>query len=226
MTLTTFPNTDQRSEQWFEQRRGMVTASVVGKLLTPTLKVADNDTSRGVVTALVAERITGYTEETPMTSDMWRGVEHEPIAIDKYVDHFGRAVQSVGFMVMEQDGWRLGYSPDGLVGDTGLVEVKCPRAKGNLTTILSGEVPAYHMAQLQTGLLVSGREWIDFISFHGGMPLFVKRVTPDPRWFAAIVEAVEAFEKAAEAMTNDYLSAVVGMPMTERVDTNIVELKL
>lgn len=216
MSLTVYPEIEQRSDEWFAQRRGMITASAVSQLLTPTLKVASNDTSRGLVASLAAERITGHSEPTRMTDDMWRGVLHEPHAIEAYSKHHA-PVEACGFMVLEQDGWQLGYSPDGLVGSDGLVEVKCPRAKGHLRTILSGEVPAQHMAQLQAGLLVSGRKWVDFISFHGGLPLFVKRVSPQDEWFEVITAAVAAFEENATQMISDYLGAVEGLPATERV---------
>jgi hypothetical protein len=74
------------------------------------------------------------------------------------------------------------------------------------------------MAQIQAGLLVSGREWLDFISFCGGMPMWVKRVHPDQRWFDAITEAVKTFETTAAQMVADYEAAVEGLPATERID--------
>ena len=73
------------------------------------------------------------------------------------------------------------------------------------------------MAQLQAGLLVSGRKWIDYVSFAGGMHLWVQRVFPDERWFEAITAAVEQFERAAEEMVSIYFSEVEGLPMTERI---------
>ena len=74
------------------------------------------------------------------------------------------------------------------------------------------------MAQLQCGLLVSGREWIDYVSYCGGMPLWVKRVTPDPKWLDAIVQAVAKFESTAAAMASRYADAVRGLPATERIN--------
>jgi hypothetical protein len=218
MTLTILESLEQGTEEWADQRRGMVTASVVGKLVTArTLKPADNDESRGLTALLVAERITGWTDPTYMNDDMWRGVTEEPRARDWYGEQFAMPVCEVGFMILERDGWTLGYSPDGLVGTNGLIEVKAPRAKAHLRTILSGEVPGHYMAQLQAGLLVSGREWIDYLSWCGGMPPFVKRVLPDPKWHEAIVAAVEKFEQTAEAMTADYRALTHGLPATERV---------
>ena len=220
MTLHELPDLIQGTPEWHDQRRGIVTASVVGKLLTPTLKVADNDVSRGLTATLIAERITGWNEETAMTSDMWRGVESEPYARDIYSGHYQQAVE-VGFMLREEDDWRLGYSPDGLVADDGLIEIKSPRAKTHLKTILADQVPAHYMAQCQAGLLVSGRKWIDFVSFVGGMPLFVKRVLPDPAWFDAITAACIAFEANAAQIVADYEKRVADMPKTERIDFEI-----
>jgi hypothetical protein len=266
------PDLEQGSEQWHDQRRGMVTASVVGQLIsvgylgagsfwcdecdaepddpcrskvkrageygtiktfhsgrtalaessrTRLIEPARNDFSRGLTTLLAAERITGFTEPTYVSDDMWRGVESEPIARDLYSEHFA-PVHEVGFMVRQEDGWKLGYSPDGLVGDDGLIEIKAPRSKKQLATILAGQVPAENLPQCQAGLLVSGRKWLDFVSYNGGMPLFVTRVFPDPKWFDAITAAVQQFEQTAAEMTARYQVAIIGLPMTERVETEMV----
>jgi hypothetical protein len=220
MTLHEFPDVVQGSDAWHDQRRGLVTASVVGKLLTPTLKVADNDTSRALTATLAAERITGWTEESHMTPDMWRGVESEPIARDLYSAHYQQAVE-VGFMRRDEDGWTLGYSPDGLVINDGLIEIKAPRAKTHLNTILSDDVPTYNMAQCQAGLLVSGRKWLDYVSYVGGMPLFVKRVHPVPVWQEAIIAAACRFEENVAQIVADYEDATSGLPKTERIDLDI-----
>lgn len=268
MTLHIMADLDQGTEEWFAARRGIVTASVVGKLVTygppdaqsvacptcearpnnpcisktrkeptvikslhpartehaagrpPVFEVADNDTSRGLIATLIAERVTGWTEDTFVTSDMWRGREAEPYARDVYSAHYQQAVE-VGFMRRTEDTWQLGYSPDGLVGGDGLIEIKAPRAKTHLRTILADEVPAYNMAQLQAGLLVSGRKWIDFVSYVGGMPLYVKRVLPDQQWFEAIVAACIAFEAAAAQTVAEYRQRVSNMPETERLDFEI-----
>jgi hypothetical protein len=148
---------------------------------------------------------------------MERGTLSEPYARDIYSENYAPATQ-VGFMVRDFGGYKIGFSPDGLVGDDGLLEIKSPRQKKHLTTLLSDEVPIEYMAQCQTGLLVSGREWIDFTSYNGGMPLFVKRVLPDPKWQQAITDATELFEETARAMIGAYLTAIEGRPETERID--------
>jgi hypothetical protein len=264
--LVVYREMAQRSEEWYEARRGMVTASMVGALIsvgppdalavgcsscgsaadepcistarkTPTpIKVphaertaaasnlppvytpADNDTSRSIVTLLAAERVSGYVEDTWPTRDMWRGIEAEPYARDAYSEHYAPVIEC-GFMVRDLGGYVLGYSPDGLVGDDGLIEIKSPRAKGHVGTVVSGEVPAQYMAQLQCGLLVSGREWIDYVSYSGGLHLWRKRVTPDQRWFDAIKAAVAHTEKAITELVATYEQATEGLPLTERIFT-------
>lgn len=216
-TLTVLPELMQGTDEWLEQRRGLVTASTVGRLITTkTLKPASNPESRGLTSQLVAERITGWVDPIYVSDDMLRGIEDEPRARDKYVEHYA-PVTEVGFMVREHNGVKIGYSPDGLVGDDGLIEIKSRRQKKHLETVLSGHPPVENMAQLQCGLLVSGREWIDYISYSGGMPLWVKRVYPDQRWFDAILAAAEAFEVAAAEMVRIYEESIAGFPLTERI---------
>ena len=216
-TLIELPDLEQGSEDWHAQRRGIVTASVVGQLVTTkTLKPASNDVSRGLTRLLVAERITGWTDPMYVSDDMLRGIEDEPRARDKYAEWMDVPVRETGFMIREHNGVMLGYSPDGVVGDDGLIEVKSRRQKKHLETILADEPPGENLAQMQCGLLVSGREWCDYISYCGGMPLWVKRVFPDQRWFDAILAAVDAFEENAAEMIRLYDERTVGLPMTER----------
>jgi hypothetical protein len=216
-TLREYCDLEQGTDEWHDVRRGIVTASVVGQLITTkTIRPANNDISRGLTTLLTAERITGYTEPTWVSDDMWRGIEDEPVVRDLYSEHYA-PVTECGFLVRTGDGWTLGYSPDGLVGNDGLIEIKSRRAKKQLQTILADEVPAENVAQCQAGLLVSGRAWLDYVSYSGGMPLFVKRVLPDPRWFDAITAAVEQFEATAAEMVRAYTESTKGLPATERV---------
>ena len=271
MTLHILDGFDQGDPEWHDARRGIVTASVVGKLITvgppaaqsvacpacnarpdnpcvsaarkeptpikslhearttaaasrpPVYSVADNETSRALTLTLAAERITGWTEDLPMTSDMARGVDAEPFAREEYARHFA-PVEQVGFMRLEVPGATLGYSPDGLVGDDGLLEIKSPRAKTHVATVIADEVPAHYVPQLQAGLLVSGRKWIDFVSYVSGMHIRPIRVYPDSAWFDAITEAVGTFEANAAQIVADYEKRVDGLPLTERIDPNDIGL--
>jgi predicted phage-related endonuclease len=217
MSLRVLDGIEQGSEQWYDVRRGMLTASVIGQLLTATGRVADNEGSRALTLALTAERITGHTDATWQSTDMMRGHFDEPLARDVYSEHFAE-VREVGFMIRDDHGFELGYSPDGLVGDVGLIEVKSRRQKKQLQTVLSDDVPAENMAQLQAGLLVSGRSWCDYISYCGGMHLWRKRVYPDDAWFASIIAAAQAFEANSAEMVAKYQAAVEGLPPTPRFD--------
>lgn len=203
------------------------TRTVAASHKPPALKVADNDTSRGLIHTLAAERIRRMGEDLPTTSDMWRGIDSEPYAREAYERHAGVEVVEIGFQIREVDGARLGYSPDGLVGTDGLIEIKAPRAKTHIATILADEVPAQYMPQLQAALFVSGRAWIDFVSFSGGLHLYPKRVYPDARWQAVIRDAVLAAEARITDLTDRYAKAVEGLPLTQPIpDPNEVELKL
>ena len=218
MTLQVFTELEQGTEEWLAARCGIITASVVGLLITAkTIKPASNDTSRGLIGTLAAERITGHVEPIHPNADMERGTLDEPFARDVYSEHYAEAAE-VGFMVRDDWGFRIGYSPDGLVGDDGLIEIKSRRQKKHLATILSDEVPAENMAQIQCGLLVSGRAWLDYVSYCGGMPLYVKRVTPDRRWHEAILTAAAQFEAEAAQMIDTYQTAINGRPPTERIN--------
>ena len=186
----------------------------------------ESETARSLILTLAAERITGYVEPMTMSRDMERGTLDEPFARDKYAEHYA-PVTELGFMVREFDGCRIGYSPDGLVADDGLIEIKSRKQKVHLKTVLADEVPAENMAQIQTGLLVSGRDWCDYVSYSGGMKLYVKRVYPNPAWHTAILEAAQAFETAATQMIDTYLTRTADAPMTERIDHYLdLELKL
>lgn len=185
-------------------------------------ETASNDLSRSLTLLLVAERITGWTEFTFTNFAMERGIEDEPKARAKYSEHYA-PVTEVGFMTEDKWGFTLGYSPDGLVGEEGLIEIKSRSPKAQLATILADVPPAENMPQLQAGLMVSGRKWLDYVSYAGGMPLFVKRVYPEPRWFDAITNAVTAFEANAREMLALYADATVNLHPTERtIDHGLV----
>ena len=221
MTLETFPRIVQGTDEWLELRRGLLTASTVGQLITPkTIQVSNTAKTRMIIYKLVAETITGEVEESPVSWDMMRGTLDEPFARQYYAENYA-PVTELGFMrltVPGRDGYQLGYSPDGLVGDEGLIEIKSRAPKKHLQTVLSQEVPAENMAQLQAGLLVSGRDWIDYVSFCGGMPLWVKRVYPVQKWRHAIINAARLVADETRRYTASYMTAIAGFPKTEKPD--------
>ena len=190
----------QGSDEWLQARCGLMTASEMKLILTPTLKIANNDKTRAHVWELAAQRITGYVEPHYISDDMMRGFDDEVRARDLYSDRYS-PVTEAGFITNNQWGFTIGYSPDGLVGEDGLIECKSRRQKYQVQTISEGDVPAEYMLQIQTGLLVTGRAWLDFISYSGGLPMFVKRVLPDPQMQEAIIDAAADFEtRVADAV--------------------------
>jgi len=217
MTLTIYDTLEQGSEQWLDARAGLVTASVVGKLITPSLKLADNETSRGLIETLAAERITGHVDFVFPNADMQRGTMDEPYCRDIYAANYA-PVTEVGFMRLDTDDYSLGFSPDGLVSDAGLIEIKSRRPRIQIQTILSGSIPMANRAQIYCGLFVSGREWLDFISYAGGWHMYVERVYPDPQWFEVIHEATVKAEKDIADLIKRYEVASQGLVLAERVD--------
>ena len=164
MTLTIYHQLEQGSDQWLEARAGVLTASTIGQLITAkTIKPAMNDRSRGLCQTLIAERITGHVEPVFPNRAMTRGTLLEPEARRIYAEQTGQDVDEVGFARLDTDTYTLGSSPDGLVGETGGVEIKSPSAKVHVATVLSGAIPDYNRAQVQAFLHVTGRDWCDFI---------------------------------------------------------------
>jgi hypothetical protein len=197
MTIVYHRDLIQGSTAWLEARLGLITASEVKFILTPTLKVAKNDKERAQLFNLLAQRIAGYVEPGYTGDDMYRGHEDELDARLAYAANYA-PVEDCGFITNDRWGFVLGYSPDGLVGSDGLIEAKSRKHRFQVETILDSigqnTAPAEFMLQLQTGLLVSERKWIDFISYSAGLPMATVRVFPDPVMQAAIVEAAAAFE--------------------------------
>jgi predicted phage-related endonuclease len=217
MTITIHDAFEQGSQQWLDARCGLLTASEVKLILSPTLKVANNDKTRAHAYELAAQRITQYVEPRYIGDDMLRGHEDEVRARLAYSEAYAD-VAECGFITNDSFGFTLGYSPDGLVGDDGLIECKSRCQKLQVQTIVNG-VPDEHMLQLQTGLLVTGRKWLDYISYSGGMPMATMRVEPDAEIQDAIVTAATAFEQRIADVIADYhanLKSMRWLP-TERV---------
>lgn len=220
MSAVYHANVIQGSDEWLAMRCGRITASEMKLILTPTLKVANNDKTRAHAFELAFQRITKFVEPSYISDAMLRGREDEFYARQAYEKHYA-PVQEVGFVTNDKWGFTIGYSPDGLVGDDGLIECKSRSGKYQVQTIAQDEVPEDYWLQLQTGLLVTGREWIDFISYCGGLPMYVKRVEPCPETMAAIVEAATAFEARVAETVQEYRSTLATMKLIEterRVD--------
>lgn len=202
MTVRYHPDVVQGSTEWAQMRCGLLTASEMKLIITPTLKIASNDKERAHLFELLAQRITGYVEPSYISDDMLRGHEDEIDAKMAYAANYAE-VEDCGFITNNKWGFTLGYSPDGLVGADGLIEIKSRRHKFQVETILQNvresTTPADFLLQVQTGLAVSERTWLDFISYSAGLPMCTIRVYPDPAIEDAILGAAAAFEERMAA---------------------------
>jgi len=210
--ITYHPDLIQGTDAWLAARCGLLTASEMKLILTPTLKMASNDKERAHLYELLAQRITRYVEPSYIGDDMLRGMEDEIQARALYHDTYAPVTQ-MGFITNDRWGFTLGCSPDGLVGEDGTLECKSRRQKFQVQTViecLDGDViPAEYLLQVQTALLVTERAWCDFISYSGGLPMIVIRVFPDDKIQGAIIEAATAFEERLAMNLARYRAALI-----------------
>lgn len=205
MTITHYKEMIQGSEEWFAARCGLLTASEMHLIVTPTLKATSNEKERSHLFELLAQRITKYVEPSYVSDAMLRGQEDEISALWLYEKTYS-PVERIGFMTNNKWGFTLGYSPDALVGSDGQVECKSRNQKYQIRTLVeyvtTDTIDPDFMIQVQTGLLVSERAWCDLTSYCGGLPMATVRVLPDAKVQDAIIAAATAFEaRLSAAMT-------------------------
>lgn len=214
-TMRIYDNLTQGSDEWLKARMGILTASEMDRIITAkTLKIASNDKERQHVYEIAAQRISRFVEPTYIGEAMMRGHEDEIEA--KLV--YGKEIAPVtecGFITNDKWGFTLGYSPDALVGADGLLECKSRVQKYQVRTMVEHvvddgclSIPDEFKLQCQTGLMVSEREWLDFISYSGGLPMIVIRVYPDPEIQAAIIEAATEFERRVRIVVSKFMAAL------------------
>jgi len=216
---------EQGTPEWHEVRRGVLTSTAIKTLITPTGKLADNDKTRAHVYEVAAQRITGRTEDTYLSFDMMRGHTDEILARELYARHYA-PVTECGFITNDKLGFLVGYSPDGLVGEDGLIEIKSAKAKIQVQRITDGAIPTEHIAQVQTGLWVTGREWCDFISYSNGMAMMMVRVNADPLYHDLIEQAAKAFEAKVSEVIAAYGSNSKPFHMAEYIEPITDEIQI
>ena len=203
----------QGTEAWFADRLGKLTASRMADVLA-RIKSGEAASRANYRAELVAERLGGKRRESFTSKQMQWGTESEPLAISAYEAEFGVLVEKTG-LVDHPAIAMSGASPDGLVGDDGLIECKCPDTKTHIETILSDSVPSRYMPQIMWQLACTGRVWCDFVSFDPRMPmeqqLFVKRVQRDEALIAEYeAEAIQFLSEvdATESQLKNWKLAV------------------
>ncbi|MBQ0803111.1 MAG: YqaJ viral recombinase family protein [Sulfitobacter litoralis] len=183
---------EQRTEEWFAARLGCVTASrIADVMMKPTTAGYSNYKAQ-----LVCERLTGVATEGFTSSAMQHGTDTEPQARAFYEMETGLDVAEVGF-IPNASIPMSGASPDGLVGELGLVEIKCPQPAEHIRVLGGGDIKRNYLLQMQWQMECTGREWCDFVSFNPSLPhemqMHCQRVEADRELQADIAKAVTAF---------------------------------
>ena len=186
---------DQGSDEWFAIRIGKVTASRVADIIAKT-KSGYSTSRDNYMAQLICERLTNQKAESFTNAAMQHGTETEPLARAAYEAFKDVLVDEVGF-VPHPSIKMAGASPDGLVNDDGLIEIKCPNTATHIDTLLSESVPTKYFTQMQFQMACTGREWCDFVSFDNRLPeelqLFVKRVPRDDVYIRLIEAEIVQF---------------------------------
>ena len=189
---------EQGTDEWFAVRIGKVTASRVADVIAKT-KTGYSATRDNYMAQLICERLTGLKGESFTNAAMQHGTDTEPLARAAYEALQDVLVDEVGF-VPHPSIIMAGASPDGLVGDDGLLEIKCPNTATHIETLISKVVPGKYNTQMQFQMACTGRQWCDFVSFDNRLPemfqLFVTRV-PRDEVFIRLIES-EIFQFLAE----------------------------
>lgn len=189
---------EQGSEQWHKLRLGIPTASKFDKIVTPVkLQATKSSTSEAYMFQLLAEWIIGQPCDMGSNKFMERGTELEPDARKMYELIYGVKVEQVGFCTTD-DG-RVGYSPDGFMGENGLLEIKNPMAPTHVKYLLDPQsLYEEYKLQVQGGLFVTGQDWADIISHNPAMPMAHYRVEPDNDVIRALATNLAIFTQQLE----------------------------
>ena len=196
---------DQRTDEWFSERAGKVTASAVYKVMAKT-KTGYGADRGNYLADLVTERLTGVTAASFTNAAMQWGIDTEAQARAAYEFRLGYSVIETGFCPHPTIAY-FGASPDGLCGDAGLVEIKCPNSATHIETLRGGGIPRKYMLQMQTQMACTGRDWCDFVSFDPRLPMemqiHVERVKRDADLIAEIEAEVTKFLGEVDATVAD-----------------------
>lgn len=185
---------EQRTPEWYKARLGIATASRFGDIMART-RSGYGAQRKNYMAELVIEILTGNPTERFTSSAMEWGTENEPVARLAYSLQTGNNVEETGFWL--DDGMGAGASPDGLIGEDGLLEIKCPNTATHLETLAKRELPYQYKAQVQGQMWITGRKWCDFVSYEPRLPenaqMIIIRVERDDRYIAELEKEVSDF---------------------------------
>ncbi|MCF6207206.1 MAG: YqaJ viral recombinase family protein [Sulfurovum sp.] len=189
-------NMQQGSDEWHKARLGIPTASRFKEIITPA-KAEPSKSAEAYLYELVAERLTGEPTEHHTTEWMARGNLLEADARKAYEFIHDTTVDEVGFVLNDDE--TIGVSPDGLIGDSGGLEIKCPKPSTLVRYMVEDKLPDQYKPQVQGCLWVTGREWWDFVAYHPNMELFTVRVYRDEAYIEKMAAHITVFvEKLGE----------------------------
>jgi putative phage-type endonuclease len=196
-------NIEQHSEAWHEARLGRITGTRFKSLMMGE----STQGYRDLITNIACEIITGKAEESYVSPIMEHGIETEPEARKEYENIFGIEVKQAGFLMRDEDdkyhNW-IGISPDGLLPDDGILEIKCPLAKTHLEYIETNKLPSEYRYQVQGQLFVTGFGFADFMSYVPGMKPFIVRVYPDAELFSEFEKRLNKVISLVENKLSNY----------------------
>lgn len=195
---------EQGTPEWFESRRGKVTASRVADILAKT-KTGPSTSRQNYLIELAIQRVTGIIEPSYTNDAMQWGIDNEAQARVAYEIQSGNFVDQVG-LIDHPTIAGFGASPDGLVDSMGLVEIKCRNSANHWAVIKSNEIPNQYFIQIQAQLSCTGRQWGDYVGFDPRMPersqLFVKRIPRDDDFIKTMEAEVKQFLNEVEVEVN------------------------
>ena len=190
---------EQGSPEWFAARTGVCTASRYKDAMATLKSGAPAKERLDYMAELAIERITGSLADKFVNDAMKRGTQLEPEARQQYSAETGELVQEFGFAL--HDTLALGCSPDGLVGDAGIIEIKCPVNAYKLAELMSGRGADEYMPQIQGNLWILGREWCDLVPYHPALPLRPIRVKRDEAYISKMADALSGFLADVDSYT-------------------------
>jgi putative phage-type endonuclease len=183
---------EQGTDAWFAARSGRVTASALSNVMMKRTTAGYSNYKAQII----CERVTGRPTETFTSAAMSYGTDTEPMARAVYEMETGIDVVEVGFIAHPTIEWS-GASPDGLVGDSGLIEIKCPQPKKHIANLMGGCIDRGYMLQMQWQMECTGRDWCDFVSFNDTFPeemrIKIERVNKDLELVSEISQSVVDF---------------------------------
>lgn len=189
---------EQRTDAWYQARLGKVTASRLADVMAKT-KSGYAASRQNYMAELICQRLTGKTEEGYSNAAMQRGTELEPVAREMYsLNEFDAVITEVG-LIDHPTISGFAASPDGLVNDDGLIEIKCPNTWTHLQTLKTGEPKRQYLLQMHAQMMCTGRRWCDFVSFDDRLP-------PELSYFKTRIPFDESLAKEIEAEVIHFLS--------------------